>query len=60
MNLANKVRQAGVAARAAGDFPRTSNSTPPGNGIANGAECEPLLHKMPWSWNREPPNSCAE
>jgi Na+-translocating ferredoxin:NAD+ oxidoreductase RnfC subunit len=46
MNLAEKVRQAGVVGAGGGGFPtHVKLATKADTVIANGAECEPLLHK---------------
>jgi len=46
MNLAEKVRQAGVAGAGGGGFPtHVKLNAKAETVIANGAECEPLLHK---------------
>ena len=46
MNLAEKVRQAGVVGAGGGGFPtHVKLNAKADTIIANGAECEPLLHK---------------
>ena len=46
MNLAEKVRQAGVVGAGGGGFPTHVKLNAKAEVvIANGAECEPLLHK---------------
>ena len=46
MNLAEKVRQAGVVGAGGGGFPtHVKLGAKAETVIANGAECEPLLHK---------------
>ena len=46
MNLAEKVRQAGVVGAGGGGFPtHVKLNAKAETVIANGAECEPLLHK---------------
>src|SRR5512139_3785662 len=46
MNLAEKIRQAGVVGAGGGGFPtHVKLNAKADTIIANGAECEPLLHK---------------
>lgn len=46
MTLADKVKQAGVVGAGGGGFPAHAKlSAKADTVIANGAECEPLLHK---------------